>query len=384
MEKPIIELSQPILLFKQVWLNEIVITLLATLVIFVASFLMLHYLQKRHQALMADATHHPQEAKPFFGIWGWGFFEALSGPLFVAIWVVGIIFCLEVLDEQYPHVKIIETLQSVRSLILILVLFWFLQRFVTYTSQFALEMKRKHNLDVTMVHALIKIGRLFNWVILILAALEEFGVPLSGVVAFGGGSALIVGIAAKDLLANFFGGWVIIMDKPFKVGDWIASPDQEIEGTVEYIGWRSTRILNFERRPLYVPNSVFTNITISNPSRMKNRRIRQTVGLRYDDAKKVAAISSAIEVMLKQHPDIDQRQTIFVSLVNFAESSLNLLVYAFTKSTNWLEFQRAQEDVMLKILEIIEANQAQTAFPTRTLARMPEDLLLNHVNTKDV
>lgn len=361
-------LSKPLLLFTQSWLNEIVVTLLVTLIIFVASFLILHYLQKRHEAMVERKTQqmpNSHEHRHFIGIWGWGFFEALAGPLYVAIWVVGIIFCLQMVDEQYPHIKIVETLNSIRSLILILVLFWFLQRFVTLTSRFALEVKNKHKTDITTVHALTKVGRLINWIIVVLAVLEEFGVPLSGVVAFGGGSAIVVGIAAKDLLANFFGGWVIIMDKPFKVGDWIASPDQEIEGTVEYIGWRSTRILTFEQRPLYVPNSMFTNITISNPSRMRNRRIKKIVGVRYEDAKKIPVIAQAIQDMLKSHHEIDQRQTTYVNLTDFNASSLDITVYAFTITTSTVEFQRILQDVMLKILEILEANDAEIAFPTQ-------------------
>ena len=312
----------------------------------------------------AQRAAHSREHKDLIGIWGWGFFGALAGPLYVAIWIVGVIFCLQIVDEQYPHIKIIETLNSIRSLSLIVVLFWFLQRFVTFTSRFALEAKTKHRMDITTVHALTKVGRLVNWIIVV-AMMEEFGVPLSGVVAFGGGSAIVVGIAAKDLLANFFGGWVIIMDKPFKVGDWISSPDQEIEGTVEYIGWRSTRILTFEQRPLYVPNSIFTNITISNPSRMRNRRIKKIVGVRYKDAKKIPVIAQAIQDMLKSHDGIDQRQTLYVNLTDFNTSSLDITVYAFTLATSTNEFQKVLQDVMLKILEILEANQAEIAFPTQ-------------------
>ena len=90
--------------------------------------------------------------------------------------------------------------------------------------------------------------------------------------------------AAKDLLANFFGGLTIYLDRPFAVGDWIRSPDREIEGTVERIGWRLTLIRTFDKRPLYIPNAVFTTIAVENPSRMHNRRIYETIGIRYDDA----------------------------------------------------------------------------------------------------
>jgi MscS family membrane protein len=237
-------------------------------------------------------------------------------------------------------------------------------------------MKNKYRMDITTVHALTKIGRLINSIILILAVLGEFGVPLSGVVAFGGGSAIIVGIAAKDLLANFFGGWVIIMDKPFKVGDSIASPDQDIAGSVEYIGWRSTRIVTVDRVPLYVPNSIFTNITISNSSRRYNRRIHQVLSLCYEDSKKIINVARAVEVMLRTHLEIDQSQAIFINLTKFSSASLDLSISAFTKTTVLTEFQAIQEDVMLKILEIIEANGV--ALPSSTVTvEVPKGLMVN-------
>ena len=91
---------------------------------------------------------------------------------------------------------------------------------------------------------------------------------------------------------------MIYLDRPFDVGDWVRSPDKNIEGTVEDIGWRLTRIRTFDKRPLYVPNGTFSTISVENPSRMSNRRIKTNIGLRYDDANKVATIIADIESML--------------------------------------------------------------------------------------
>ena len=114
--------------------------------------------------------------------------------------------------------------------------------------------------------------------------LQSLGVSVSGLLAFGGIGGIAVGFAARDLLANFLGGLSIYLDRPFTVGDWIRSPDREIEGTVEEIGWRMTRIRTFDQRPLYVPNSIFASVALENPSRMNNRRIYETLGIRYEDA----------------------------------------------------------------------------------------------------
>jgi MscS family membrane protein len=198
-------------------------------------------------------------------------------------------------------------------------------------------------------------------------ALQSVGVTISGLLAFGGIGGIAVGFAAKDLLANFFGGLSIYLDRPFTIGDWVRSPDREIEGTVEDIGWRLTRIRTFDQRPLYVPNAVFSQISLENPSRMFNRRIYETIGLRYQDADKIPAIIEQVKHMLEQHDDIDPSRTLIVNFVSFGPSSLDFFVYTFTKTTVWVDFHQIKQDVLLKILDIIHANGADVAFPTRTL-----------------
>ncbi|NNC55574.1 MAG: mechanosensitive ion channel family protein, partial [Pseudomonadales bacterium] len=178
---------------------------------------------------------------------------------------------------------------------------------------------------------------------------------------------IAVGFAAKDLLANFFGGLMIYLDKPFMIGDWIRSPDQDVEGTVEHIGWRQTRIRTFDKRPLYVPNATFTQISVENPSRMQNRRIKETIGVRYADAAALADITRDVEKMLKAHEDIDSSQTLMVYFDKFAASSLDFFIYCFTKTTDWQTFHAVKQDVLFKVLEVIEAHDAEVAFPTRTI-----------------
>jgi len=192
-------------------------------------------------------------------------------------------------------------------------------------------------------------------------------VSISGVLAFGGIGGIAVGFAAKDLLANFFGGLVIYMDRPFKVGDWIRSPDRDIEGTVVKIGWRLTEIRTFDQRPLYVPNSAFSTIALENPSRMLNRRIYETIGIRYDDIQEMHAIVASVKAMLQGHPAIAQDKTMIVNFNAFNASSVDFMVYTFTKTTNWVEFHEIKQAVLLEIAGIIRDHGAEIAYPTQTL-----------------
>ena len=108
--------------------------------------------------------------------------------------------------------------------------------------------------DRATISAVARLSRIVLWVIAGIMILQSLGVSVSGLLAFGGVGGIAVGFAARDLLANFLGGLSIFLDRPFAVGDWIRSPDREIEGTVEDVGWRVTRIRTFDKRPLYVPN----------------------------------------------------------------------------------------------------------------------------------
>ena len=222
-------------------------------------------------------------------------------------------------------------------------------------------------LDQTTVDALSKLGRVLVLIVAALVILQTLGFSISGVLAFSGIGGIAIGFAAKDLLANFFGGLMVYLDRPFSVGEWIRSPDKAIEGTVEYIGWRQTRIRAFNKNPIYVPNALFTTIVVENPSRMSHRRIKETIGIRYQDIGKMAAITADVKAMLIAHPDIDSEATLIVNFTTFSASSIDFMVYTFTKVTNWVRFQEIKEDVLLKVAGVIAEHGAEIAFPTRTL-----------------
>jgi MscS family membrane protein len=230
----------------------------------------------------------------------------------------------------------------------------------------------KQGSDITTVSAVGKLLRVSVLITAALTMLQTLGVSISGILAFGGIGGIAVGFAAKDLLANFFGGLMIYLDRPFAVGDWIRSPDREIEGTVVHIGWRLTEIMTFDQRPLYVPNSVFTNIALENPSRMRNRRIYETIGVRYCDAGKMQVIVDEVRAMLASHPDIAPERTLIVNFNAFAASSMDFFVYTFTRTTDWVAFHGIKERILLEIVRIIESHGAEFAFPTSTIHISPE------------
>lgn len=305
-------------------------------------------------------------------IWDDILLESARRPAVMMVWVLGVSWALDVIDVQTGTV-LLDVIGPIRKIAVIVLLGWFLIRFIKAAETALIDPSGiDTTLDATTISAMGKLLRLSLIITVSLVVLQSFGYSISGVLAFGGIGGLAVGFAAKDLLANFFGGLMIYMDRPFKVGDWVRSPDKNIEGTVEDIGWRLTRILTFDKRPLYVPNATFASISVENPSRMTHRRIYETIGVRYCDLKTVKAIVDEVRAMLSNHPEIDHGQTLIVNLNKFAPSSLDFFVYTFTKTTNWVHFHQVKEDVLLAIMEVVEKHGAEVAFPTSTVHLIPE------------
>ena len=306
-----------------------------------------------------------------------GFIIAFTTPFQVAFVFLFVFNWFQMLLSEWYPIFPLKTLESLRNIVLTLALFWFVLRYITQIESRILSrnprLSEDKQWDSTTLNAscqLLRIVVMINGVLIILPMLK---VETSGLLAFGSVGALGVTFAAKDLLANFFGGLMIFLDRPFRVGDWVKSPEKDIEGTVHYIGWRVTHIQTFDRLKRYVPNSLFLNITIDNPSRMTHRRIQNVIGIRYDDASKVGLICQDIETLLRSRPEIDQTQTLSVTLTQFGDSALELLMKSFTTETTWAGWNRVRHEILVEVLAIVERHGAECAFPTTTL-HVPEQV----------
>ena len=299
-------------------------------------------------------------------LWDDALVHAGRRPLGLGVWILGISFAAEIVGGG-AQAEIFAYVSQVRDVAVVWLMIWFALRFISAIETNLIEGKHKTKVDPTTATAVGKLLRASIVITGVLLVLQAFGFSISGVLAFGGIGGIAIGFAARDILANFFGALMIFLDRPFSVGDWIRSPDRNIEGTVEDIGWRLTRIRTFDKRPLYLPNSIFTSLAVENPSRMLNRRIYETIGLRYTDVEKMPLILAKVKTMLEEHGDIDQKQILMVNFVTFGASAVEFFVYTFTETTDWQTYHRVKEDVLLKIAAIVEEQGAQIAFPTQTV-----------------
>jgi len=349
MDEIITYLRNNIFLFEQSWFGDVVLLTGLSLIAWISwriIYARIDSITSKTQNRWDDAVVH-----------------ALKTPISTMIWCWPAISSVSLILKTYVDSNL-QWIGAIQVLFSICIVIWIVFRLINNIEQELLELNTH---DETTVQAIAKIARLVFALMGLLSIMQSFGLSLSGLLTFGGVGGLIAGLAAKDLLSNFFGGVMVYFDRPFKVGDWIRSPDRQIEGTVERIGWRMTVIRTFDKRPLYVPNSVFSNIVVENPSRMKNRRILETIGLRYDDSAKVALIVDEVKSMLMQHPEIDTRQTLIVNFNSFGPSSLDFFIYTFTKTVNWVKYHEVKQAILLEVMAIIHKHGADIAFPTQTV-----------------
>lgn len=299
-------------------------------------------------------------------IWDDALIVAARRPASWLVWVAGFSLVALIVKSEINTV-LLDAVPVIRTIGVIACFSWFLVRLIRNVQNGFIQKKAESGepADRTTVDAIGQMLRILVIIIAFLVGLQSLGFSISGVLAFGGIGGIAIGFAAKDLLANFFGGLMIYLDRPFAVGDWIRSSEKQIEGNVEEIGWRITRIRTFDQRPLYVPNSIFASITVENPSRMTNRRINETIGVRYEDINRVAGIVEDIRAMLMAHPEIDQSQATMAAFTKFNEFSLDIQINTFTRTTAGARFNEVKQDVLLKIAGIIAKHGAEIAFPTR-------------------
>ncbi len=200
-------------------------------------------------------------------------------------------------------------------------------------------------------------------VLSLLALAWEFGINISALLAIGGLGGLALGLAAKDILANLFGSLMLMLDRPFKIGDWLRLPEKNIEGTVENIGWRSTTLRNIEQRPLIIPNHLFNNLLLENVSAMRARRIGMLLTLRHQDAEKLPELLAQWRSYLEAHPEVLKNPEFLVNLQGITPQGLEVSGQAFCTPRPLAEFLALREEVLQGFLEILYKNQAALAQP---------------------
>lgn len=309
-----------------------------------------------------------------------GIFDVLSRPLIAALWGIALYFIALSLAEPFKLAGLLRILPIALKAYILLVIAWAGLRVTAKVERSYPEharTRRGQAPDPMLVDTLGKITRILIVTIIGLMMLRVLNFSIESLLAFGGVAGIAVGFAAQGVTANLFGALVVYLDQPFKVGEWIVLPAQNVFGTVEHIGWRTTMLRGFDTRPYYVPNQVFNSSVVQTPPRMQARRINETISIRYADFDKLPAIVEECRRYVEKHPDIEHSQGEMVYFSKYGNHALEIMVYCFARTMVWKESLAIQEKLLIELGEIVRRHGAQLALPITQVdlnARLPFDL----------
>lgn len=294
--------------------------------------------------------------------------EILYLPLHIILWAIGVSYALEMVGHRFSLWVELTPFINVRNAIIVMTLAWILLKWKKEVQ----NLLTAKAVDRQMVFLIGRMGSVVIFVIAGITVLQILGLDVMPLVAFGGIGAAAIGFASKDVIANFCGGIMISVTRPFTMGDWIILPDRGIEAIVEEIGWYMTAVRDKEKRPVYLPNAIFSQQLVINNSRRSHRRILEKITIRYDDFSKLQPLVEGMKRVIGEHPRIDRHQPILVCLNCFQESAIELQVDVYTLATGYQEFFSVKHEVLAKIYEVILAEGAQMPFRTIHLTGLTE------------
>ena len=302
------------------------------------------------------------------------FLKIIEPPLQLSILIVGFYFAANWIDiKGFNQIAL-----SIQRTLIVFTLFWALYRTVNEFAYIFKKFSAKFGKELSddIANFIVKFLKVVVIALGAMTILDGWGINVSAFVASLGLVGMAFALAAKDTAANLFGSLVIFTDRPFRQGDWVQTP--EVEGVIETIGIRSTRVRTFAQALVSVPNAVIANSPITNWSLMGKRRIKMRLGLTYStNTEQLEAVLKDIREMLKNHPDIHP-DVIMVYFDEFQDSSLSLFCYFFTKTTIWSQYLKVREDVNLRIMKIVENNGCSFAFPSQSIyvESLPKEQLI--------
>jgi MscS family membrane protein len=228
---------------------------------------------------------------------------------------------------------------------------------------------------------IVKLIKILIITIGIIALLQDWGINVTGFIASLGLGGLAFALAAKDTAANIFGGIAILTDKIFKTGEWVKIGD--VEGIVEDIGMRTTKIRAFDKRLIILPNATIANSAVENFSRRNKRRILMRIGLVYSTpVETIKKIIEDIRSLLLSHPKIAKDESLLIYFDQFEDSSLSIFCYFFTNTAVWKEYLEIREEINLEIKKIVEKRGSSFAFPSNSVY-FETPLRINHEKTNE-
>lgn len=288
--------------------------------------------------------------------------SALKAPVSFAFIIIGLhLFFLLIFFET-------PTIKNILNTLIVFDIFWAIIAIADALRGLVHATTAKFHSDLSreMGDFILKIVKILIGGVGLGAMLQVWGINVTALIASLGLGGLAFALAAKDTASNLFGSFALLADKSIRIGEWIKVGS--VEGVVEEIGMRTTKIRSFQKSLITVPNQIIANTPIENFSRRGVRRIKMRIGLTYStDSTQMHHILEEIKYMLHAHEYITKKETLLVNFESFGDSALTIFIYTFTSTANWAKYLDIREDVHFKIMRIVEDNNASFAFPSQSI-----------------
>lgn len=275
-------------------------------------------------------------------------------PFQILLWILGATLVVEVLGRRFGFSFFEQYINSFRSTGFVLCTAWMLLRWKSVVQR---DLLNKHShMDAGFIDFANKIISVVVLGISLMIILQIWGLNIGPLIAFGGIGAAAIGFAGKDVIANFCSGIMLDINRPFVIGDTVVLPTYNLEGTIEEIGWSLTTVRDKEKRPVYLPNAIFSQVQVINASRMTHRRIEATIGISYDDFSRVPELVDKMKEAIVAHPDIDTHLPVLVVLKEFNEYTIDLYIDAYTLQTRYEKYWLVKHEVLMTVYnELLKA-----------------------------
>ncbi len=335
------------------WLFEIVIGLF---IIFLCSLSLKKLIQKYREK--------------FGHLQGWKFKLdwIVFPPLRLVLWMIAITYVINILDEHFVIFTHSSFFTHIQNAVIIFALAWVALRWKNVKQDELLERcKFDGKLDPATIQIIFKFSTIAIGIFALLIIFQIFEVNVIPLLAFGGIGAAAIGLAAKDVIANFFGGFMLLLLRPFVEGDKISIHQEKIEGYIEKIGWSATILRDKNKCPVSLPNALFSKVLIINHSRMSHRPIDEVFYFRYEDAVRIQEFAERLQKTISTHPDVDAREPILMGVQTCGQNSLHFNIRLYTRAINDTDFTRARQEILLKIYAFFRENDFEMSLPTQVI-----------------
>ena len=290
------------------------------------------------------------------------FVKSMMGPARFLPIVLGVLFASYYMSFSDDMRDFVDNLN--RTLITILI-FWIIHQIIEPISYILSGLDKI--LTRELIGWIIKSLKILIFILGAAAVLELWGIKIGPIIAGLGLFGVAVALGAQDLFKNLISGILVLVEKRFRMGDWIRV-DGIIEGVVEKIGFRSTVIRKFDKSLAIIPNFQFAENAVINVSQTTNWLISWIITLQYDTTvDQLKTIRNQIEEHINKSEDFDQSIGVAVRVDKFADSSIDMYVRCFSKTNSWNEWLKVKENLALSIKQIVETNKASFAFPSQSI-----------------